>query len=333
MLSRDTGGKTAQGFAETVKQRARSNPFAVALIGAGIAWRLYKKPPVTTLLVGAGVASLLTSGGSGRSFERDPYRNPRQQGYVPGGVAGYDYPVEEAAPTPSIAERVSTASSNVADRARDMGERARDVASTAVTQVSETARSAGEWARDAASGAAAQISDAVSGTAVHVSGALPGASRTTTRAHMAHPRAKHGTTPGSAEAGSDTAYTAQDIVDRAAALLSQAQQSPTALGTAGFVVGLALTGMMRATHSGERALEGAKEAVNKAAQRVAAGVSSMTSGPTGRIGSAASTRDEYGLRSSVAADGGTRSRKPSAPEGCGRPHARNADPQGACLAK
>jgi hypothetical protein len=94
--ARDTGRQTAQGVADSLKQRAMDNPFAVALIGAGIAWRLYKKPPVTTLLVGAGVAALMM-GGSGRStargLSRDPYRDPRQ-GYVPGGVAGYGYPVE-----------------------------------------------------------------------------------------------------------------------------------------------------------------------------------------------------------------------------------------------
>src|SRR5215218_8221064 len=94
--ARDTSRQTAQGWADSLKERAVDNPFAVALIGAGIAWRLYKKPPVTTLLIGAGVASLMMSGGSGRNtgavsggsgrdLNRDPDRNPQRQGYVPGG--------------------------------------------------------------------------------------------------------------------------------------------------------------------------------------------------------------------------------------------------------
>ena len=120
------------------------NPFAVALIGAGIAWRLYKKPPVTTLLVGAGLASLMMSGGSRRGANRDPYRDPRRQGYVPGGVAGYGYPVEEDAPELSLTERAGAAASSVAERARAIGERARDAASTAAAHVSETARDVGE---------------------------------------------------------------------------------------------------------------------------------------------------------------------------------------------
>ena len=194
--ARDTGRQTAQGLADSLKQRAIDNPFAVALIGAGIAWRLYKKPPVTTLLVGAGLASLMMSGGSRRGAYRDPYRDPRRQGYVPGGVAGYGYPVEDDMPTPSVAERVGTAASNVADRARDVGERARDAASTAVTQVSETARSAGEWARNAASGAAAQMSDAVSGTATHVSEAILGPLAPLHRATWPNPKQCREQVPG-----------------------------------------------------------------------------------------------------------------------------------------
>src|SRR5215210_8001981 len=134
--ARDTGRQTAQGVADSLKQRAMDNPFAVALIAAGIAWRLYKKPPVATLLVGAGVASLMMPGGPGRkSADRDAYRNPRRQGYVPGGVAGYGYPVEEDAPGPSVAERVSAAASSAAERARN-------VASTTATHVLKTARDA-----------------------------------------------------------------------------------------------------------------------------------------------------------------------------------------------
>src|SRR5215207_76135 len=53
--ARDTGRQTAQSLTDTLKQRTMDNPFAVALIGAGVAYRLYKRPPVTTLLVGAGI--------------------------------------------------------------------------------------------------------------------------------------------------------------------------------------------------------------------------------------------------------------------------------------
>jgi len=38
--ARGAGRQTAQSLADGLKQRARDNPVAVALIGAGIAWRL-----------------------------------------------------------------------------------------------------------------------------------------------------------------------------------------------------------------------------------------------------------------------------------------------------
>lgn len=48
-----------EGMMETIKAKAAANPLAVAAIGAGILWRLYKHPPITTVLVGLGVASLM----------------------------------------------------------------------------------------------------------------------------------------------------------------------------------------------------------------------------------------------------------------------------------
>jgi vacuolar-type H+-ATPase subunit H len=48
----------AEGFVEDVKARAAANPAAALAIGAGIAWQLIRHPPITTLLIGAGVLSL-----------------------------------------------------------------------------------------------------------------------------------------------------------------------------------------------------------------------------------------------------------------------------------
>lgn len=57
MRNRATG--YGEGMIETIKAKAAANPLAVAAIGAGIVWRLYKHPPITTALVGLGLASLL----------------------------------------------------------------------------------------------------------------------------------------------------------------------------------------------------------------------------------------------------------------------------------
>jgi hypothetical protein len=41
-----------------IKERAAANPVAVGAIAAGVAWRILRKPPITTMLVGYGLISL-----------------------------------------------------------------------------------------------------------------------------------------------------------------------------------------------------------------------------------------------------------------------------------
>lgn len=69
---RDNATGYGEGMIETIKAKAAANPLAVAAIGAGIAWRLYKHPPVTTVLVGLGIASLL------RTDPNDDSMQPRK---------------------------------------------------------------------------------------------------------------------------------------------------------------------------------------------------------------------------------------------------------------
>jgi len=274
--ARDTGRQKAQSLTDTLKQRAMDNPFAVALIGAGIAYRLYKKPPVTTLLVGAGLASLMMSGGSGRSAAGRPARTALERGYVPGGVAGYGYPVEEDAPTPSTLERVGAAASSVAERARDIGESARGTASATAHQVLDTARDVGERARDQASATAARVSDTVSGAAAQVSetaatvasqvsdavaGATAQVSETASRAREALSGAVEQTTSRVTEAGHNVADTTHEMTDRAIAFLDRAQRNPVVLGAAGFAAGFAIAHSVRATETGERVLDYATDTV------------------------------------------------------------------------
>jgi hypothetical protein len=56
---RDRVSGYTQDMVDTLKAKAAANPLAVAAIGAGVAWKLYRHPPVTSLLVGLGVASLM----------------------------------------------------------------------------------------------------------------------------------------------------------------------------------------------------------------------------------------------------------------------------------
>src|SRR5258708_29859879 len=49
----------AERLVADIKARAAANPVAVGAIAAGVAWRILRKPPITTMLVSYGLISLL----------------------------------------------------------------------------------------------------------------------------------------------------------------------------------------------------------------------------------------------------------------------------------
>ena len=96
----------AQNLGDFLRRRAQDNPAAFATIGAGLLWRLWKRPPVATLLVGAGLASLLAGRG--------------QEGEAPAeGLMG-------------VVQEVTRATHALGGRAADLAEQARDMADQAV---------------------------------------------------------------------------------------------------------------------------------------------------------------------------------------------------------
>jgi len=46
-------------FLAEIKERAAANPIAALAIGAGLAWRIVRRPPIASMLVGAGVIGLM----------------------------------------------------------------------------------------------------------------------------------------------------------------------------------------------------------------------------------------------------------------------------------
>src|SRR6476619_2917442 len=50
---------SVQQFVEDLKAKAVANPTAALAIGAGVAWRVFQRPPVATALIGVGLYSLL----------------------------------------------------------------------------------------------------------------------------------------------------------------------------------------------------------------------------------------------------------------------------------
>jgi hypothetical protein len=57
--TKDAARDGAQRLFEEVKNRAAANPIATAAIGAGLLWHLARHPPITSILVGAGLFSLI----------------------------------------------------------------------------------------------------------------------------------------------------------------------------------------------------------------------------------------------------------------------------------
>ena len=67
--ARESGLGMVRNVLDDLKDKAIQNPAAVAAIGAGIGWKLWKNPPVASALVGYGLFSLM------RGSENDPVQN------------------------------------------------------------------------------------------------------------------------------------------------------------------------------------------------------------------------------------------------------------------
>jgi hypothetical protein len=55
----DTATDTAEGLWSDMKRRASANPWAALAIGAGLTWHLVRHPPISSVLIGFGLISLL----------------------------------------------------------------------------------------------------------------------------------------------------------------------------------------------------------------------------------------------------------------------------------
>ncbi|MEA2838933.1 MAG: hypothetical protein QOF41_263 [Methylobacteriaceae bacterium] len=138
---------TIDSFVSDVKRRAADNPVAVAAIGAGIAWKLWQKPPITTLLVGAGVAALFARS-SVHEIDVDPYDSVHPSGYVPGGVAGYGYGTTAGAIEQKVIGGATVALETARGKAGELRDKANELKESALRSAGEirdgAVRSAGE---------------------------------------------------------------------------------------------------------------------------------------------------------------------------------------------
>jgi gas vesicle protein len=163
---------TIDGFVSDIKRRAAENPVAVAAIGAGIAWKLWQKPPITTLLVGAGVAALFGRS-SVREIDLNPYDPVHPSGYVPGGVAGYGYGTMAGAIEQKVIGGATVALETAREKAGELRDKAREFKDDALRSASDlkdrAVRSAGEL-MDSAVQSAGQLRDNVTRSAEDLTG-------------------------------------------------------------------------------------------------------------------------------------------------------------------
>jgi hypothetical protein len=139
---------------EDVKARAAANPAATLAIGAGIAWRLLRHPPIATALIAAGIYSLW-----------------RTNGYQPPSGASPDY-VQHG--KERLMEQAGDLASGVAARTRELAADAGEAVSAKTTEMIEAAKAkAQEWS-ETAEGRAQQWSEAAQGKAQQWSDAARG---------------------------------------------------------------------------------------------------------------------------------------------------------------
>jgi hypothetical protein len=155
----NTFSDSAQRTLDGLKSRAAANPAAVLAIGAGLLWRFARHPPIATVLVGVGLASLMRT-------------NPDSP------------PSPVVTRTSDFAHAAAEKASELSEQAREFTAQARETAAAAAARVSETAERVSNQATqmaarvgergarlaDQAVDTATRLSDDASETAARMSG-------------------------------------------------------------------------------------------------------------------------------------------------------------------
>jgi hypothetical protein len=141
-----------------VKARAAANPLAVAALAAGVAWRLFHRPPIATLLVGLGLLGLLRTSPSQADYAEDLFdpeewtsrasdvadaaKQKVQDWSAQAGQALREAKMQVAETAVSMAECASDALHHAGDTARDRVTRLTDDAVSISDQASARLRPA-----------------------------------------------------------------------------------------------------------------------------------------------------------------------------------------------
>lgn len=264
----ETGRATSSEFTRKLQRTAVENPLSVALIGAGIGWHLYKKPPITTILIGAGVWTLMKGWNNSpdETAFRDPYNSVSPRGYVPGGVAGYGY--DDVTGVASAAERVRTVATNLSYGAQEAITGAAEHLREAVGAGADSLRTAGAHAADDMSRLGADVAHRASQQVEDA----------TARGQDLAQEAK-GAIQGVADEARDLAKGVerrlQPVVDRVSPWLDEQHRGKVGMALVLGGVGVLAGGWLRNSDTGRRWMNEARHGVDEAMSHVSEQASSM----------------------------------------------------------
>jgi len=114
-----------ESLIEEAKARAAANPAAALAIGAGIAWRLLRHPPVTSLLVGAGLLSLFrTKPEHSYGTSMDYLSHAKTRLVEQAGEVAEVAKEKAAAISETVTEKVTETTDDLKERVQDLAKQA-----------------------------------------------------------------------------------------------------------------------------------------------------------------------------------------------------------------
>jgi gas vesicle protein len=151
--------ETKDGILADLKARAAANPAAVAAVAAGVAWRLFHRPPIATLLVGVGLLGLLRTSPQSHT---DPYAE-----------AFGDVTSRASALADAAKQKVQDWSEQASQAAGDATAEIKETAAAVADRATEALRDAGDTARDRVTRLADDAASVSDRAAASVRAAMP----------------------------------------------------------------------------------------------------------------------------------------------------------------
>jgi hypothetical protein len=156
---KSTAQSTAERLIEDLKAKAAANPTATLATGAGIAWRMFRSPPIATMLVGAGLFSLWrTQGRATVPGERRDYFNEGKERLIAQAGELADTARQKAA---EAGETVSEKTAQLMGATTEVvSEKAAELMSATSERLEQLRATTGATAQDTASAVQARAAEA-----------------------------------------------------------------------------------------------------------------------------------------------------------------------------